>query len=136
MEKHELGPFLPPPGTHPGPGVVQKWLFFGSISGPYGGLVPGWGSDLESDHGNDIRHRIELETPLSSLSGVQWSRDNIFLAPLGHNPVTRQGQPITQVNLFDQQQTGMPPVTLDELSSVTLGSYQPKLVRTYLTSLR
>ena len=92
--------------------------------------------DSYRDHGNDIRHRIELETPLSSLSGVQWSRDNIFLAPLGHNPVTRQGQPITQVNLFDQQQTGMPPVTLDELSSVTLGSYQPKLVRTYLTSLR
>ena len=29
-------------------GVVQKWLFLGSISGPYGGLVPGWGSDLES----------------------------------------------------------------------------------------
>ena len=39
MEKHELGPFLPPPGTHPGPGVVQKWLFFGSKSGLYGGLV-------------------------------------------------------------------------------------------------
>ena len=29
-------------------GMVQKWLFLGSISGPYGGLVLGWGSDLES----------------------------------------------------------------------------------------
>ena len=31
-----------------GLGVVQKWLFLGSKSGLYGGLVPGWGSDMES----------------------------------------------------------------------------------------
>ena len=40
MAKHEQGPFLPPPGTHPGPGVVQKRLFWGSKSGPYGRLDP------------------------------------------------------------------------------------------------
>ena len=92
--------------------------------------------DSYQDHGNDMRSRIELETPLSSLSGVQWSRNDIFRAPLGRNPVTRHGQPVVQVNLFDPEQTGMPPATLDELSSVTLGSYQHRLVRTYMTNIR
>ena len=92
--------------------------------------------DTYQDHGNDIRSRIELETPLSSLSGVQWSRNDIFRAPLGRNPVTRHGQPIVRVNLFNPQQTGMPPATLDEMASVTLGSYQHRLVRTYMTNIR
>ena len=92
--------------------------------------------DTYQQHGNDIRSRIELETPLSSHSGVQWSRDDIFRAPLGRNPMTRHGQPVVPVNLFDPQATGMPPVTLDEMSSVTLGSFQLKLVRSYSTSLR
>ena len=92
--------------------------------------------DTYQDHGNDIKSRIELETPLSSLSGVQWSRNDIFRAPLGRNPVTRHGQPIVRVNLFNPQQTGMPPATLDEMASVTLGSYQHRLVRTYMTNIR
>ena len=92
--------------------------------------------DTYQDHGNDIRSRIELETPLSSLSGVQWSRNDIFRAPLGRNPLTRNGQPIVRVDLFDPQQTGMPAATMDELASVTLGSFQLRLVRSYSTSLR
>ena len=31
-----------------GPGVVQKWVFWGSKSGLYGRLFLGWRSDLES----------------------------------------------------------------------------------------
>lgn len=92
--------------------------------------------DTYLDHGNDIRQRIELETPLSSMSGIQWSREDIFSRPMGLHPVTSQNQPIVRVDLFDPQQTGMPPITLAEFSSVTLGSYQKKLVRTYLTSVR
>ena len=92
--------------------------------------------DTYQDHGHDIRSRIELETPLSSLSDVQWSQNDIFRVPLGLNPLTRQGLPIVRVNLFDPQQTAMSPATLDELSSVTLGSFQHRLVRTYMTSLR
>ena len=92
--------------------------------------------DTYQNHGSDIRSRIELETPLSSLSGVQWSRNDIFRAPLGQNPVTRQGQPIVRVNLFNPQQTGMPAATLDELASVTLGSFQHRLVRSYCTIIR
>ena len=92
--------------------------------------------DTYQEHGNDIRSRIELETPLSSLSGVQWSRNDIFRAPLGRNPLTRHGQPIVRVNLFNPQQTGMPAATMDELASVTLGSFQLRLVRSYSTSLR
>ena len=92
--------------------------------------------DTYLDHANDMKRRMELENPLSSLSGVQWSRNNIFSRPLGLHPRTLNGRPITQVNLLDQQQTGLPPVTPDELSSVTLGSYQQRLVRSYVTSLR
>ena len=43
---------------------------------------------------------------------------------------------IVRVDLFNPQQTGMPPATMDELASVTLGSFQLRLVRSYSTSLR
>ena len=92
--------------------------------------------DTYLDHANDMKRRMELENPLSAFSGVTWSRNDIFSRPLGLHPRTLNGQPITRVNLFDQQQTGLPPVTPDELSSVTLGSYQQRLVRSYVTSLR
>ena len=92
-------------------------------------------TDNYQDHGSDIRGRIELENPLSSLSNVQWSRD-IFSRPQGVNPVTRNGQPILRVNLLNPLQTGMPPVTPDQLSSVTLGSFQAGLVRSYVTNMR
>ena len=119
--------------------ILAVWLHIGDSllfhhSTPY---TYNYGTvDTYQEHGNDIRSRIELETPLSSLSGVQWSRNDIFRAPLGRNPLTRQGQPIVRVNLFNPQQTGMPAATLDELSSVTLGSFQSRLVRTYCTIIR
>ena len=92
--------------------------------------------DTYLDHGIDIRSRINLETPLSSLSGVQWSRADIFSRPRGQNPQTQQGQPIQMVNLLNPQQTGITPITANELSSVTLGSFQYRLVRSYATSIR
>ena len=102
---------------------------------PYCYRYPTANTDTYLDHGNDIRRRIELENPLSSLSGVQWSRD-IFSRPQGVNQVTRNGQPIVRVNLLNPQETGMPQVLPEELSSVTLGSYQPGLVRSYVTNMR
>jgi hypothetical protein len=118
---------------------LMVWLLIGDsvnyhYGTPYSYKYPT--VDTYLDHGNDIRHRIGLETPLSSMSGIQWSRQDIFSRPMGLNPVTRHNQPIRQVSLFDPQQTGMAPVTLDEFSSLTLGSYQKKLVRSYLTSVR
>ena len=92
--------------------------------------------DTYLDHGNDIRNRICLENPLSSLSGIQWSRLDIFSRPRGQNPRTQQGQPIHIVNLLDPQQTGLASVTADELASVTLGSFQYRNVRSYVTHLR
>ena len=92
--------------------------------------------DTYQDHGHDIRQRIALENPLSSLSGIQWSRDDIFSRPRGQNPHTNQGQPIRRVSLLNPQQTGMAPVTPDELSSVTMGSFQYRLMRSYVTRLR
>ena len=92
--------------------------------------------DTYLDHGNDIRNRIILENPLSTLSGIQWSRDNIFSRPRGMNPQTNEGQPIHQVNLLNPYHTGIAQVTVDELSSITLGSFQYRLVRSYITHLR
>ena len=92
--------------------------------------------DTYLDHGLDIRNRIELENPLSSLSGVQWGRDNIFAQPRGQNQRTRQGQLIRQVDILNPQDTGMPPFNQDELASITLGSFQHRLVRSYVTRLR
>ena len=53
-----------------------------------------------------MRARVVLENPLSSLSGIQWSRADIFSQPRGQNPVTNNGQPILRVNILDPQQTG------------------------------
>ena len=92
--------------------------------------------DTYQDHGHDIRQRITLENPLSSLSGVQWSRDDIFARPRGQNPQTNQGQAIRRVSLLNPQQTGMTQITSDELSSVTMGSFQYRLMRSYVTRLR
>ena len=92
--------------------------------------------DTYHDHGNDIRSRMEMENPLSEYSGIQWSRPNIFSQPRGANPQTINGQPIQFVDLLNPQQTGMASVTVDELSSVTLGSFQTRLVRSYGTQLR
>ena len=87
-------------------------------------------------HITHITRRIELENPLSSFSGIQWSRRDIFSRPQGVHPVTLNGQPIVRVNLLNPQQTGMAQLLPEELSSVTLGSYQPGLVRSYVTNMR
>ena len=92
--------------------------------------------DTYLDHALDMRRRMTMENPLSTLSGIQWSRPDIFSQPRGLNPVDLNGQPILRVNILDPQQTGMPPVTPDELSSVTLGSFQSQLVSSYVTNLR
>ena len=65
-----------------------------------------------------------------------WTFVDIFTEPRGQNPVTQNGQPILRVNIMNPAQTGMPPITPDELSSVTLGSFQPRLVRSYVTNQR
>ena len=103
---------------------------------PYSYKYPTANTDTHQDHGSDIRRRIELENPLSSFSGVQWSRQDIFSRPQGANPVAQNGQPILRVNLLNPQQTGFPQVLPEELSSITLGSYQPGLVRSYVTNMR
>ena len=92
--------------------------------------------DTYLDHAQDMRQRITLENPLSTLSGIQWSRADIFSQPRGLNPLTLNGQPIVPVDILDPQQTGMPPITPDELSSITLGSFQYRLVSSYVTSQR
>ena len=91
--------------------------------------------DTYFDHGNDIRERMEKENPLSEYSRITWSRPNIFKKPR-RNELTSQGQIIHQVFLLNPQQTGMMAVTVQEFSSITLGSFQPRMVRQYRTKLR
>ena len=91
--------------------------------------------DTYMDHGNDIRARMELENPLSEFSGIVWNRADIFRKPT-RNEQTSQGQPINQVFLLNPQQTGMAAVTIQEFSSMTLGSFQTRMVRSYGTHLR
>jgi hypothetical protein len=90
--------------------------------------------DTYMDHGIDMRMRIEKENPLSEHSGIQWSRQNIFRRPRANEQVN--GQPVNHVHLLDQNQTGMTAVTVQEFSSVPLGSFQTRLVRSYNTHLR
>ena len=91
--------------------------------------------DTYLDHGNDIRNRIGMENPLSEFSGIQWSRNNIFQR-LTQREQTRQGGQIQHVFLLNTQQTGMTAITTQELSSITLGSFQSRMVRSYGTHLR
>jgi hypothetical protein len=91
--------------------------------------------DTYLDHGNDIRARMTQENPLSEASGIAWSRQNIFRKPRLQEQ-TNQGQAVQRVFLLNPQQTGMTAVTQPELSSVTLGSFQQRMVRQYGTKLR
>ena len=72
---------------------------------------------------------------MSEFSGITWSRPNIFRRPRPLE-LTLQGQPIQQVFILNPHQTGMMAVTEQELSSVTLGSFQYRMVRQYGTKLR
>ena len=83
--------------------------------------------DTYFDHGNDIRERMEKENPLSEYSRITWSQPNIFKKPR-RNELTSQGQIIHQVFLLNPQQTGMKAATVQEFSSITLGSFQPRMV--------
>ena len=91
--------------------------------------------DTYLDHGLDIRNRMGMENALSEFSGITWSRPNIFQKPT-RNEQTTQGQAIQRVFLLNPQQTGMGAVTRQEFSSITLGSFQPRMVRQYGTKLR
>ena len=91
--------------------------------------------DTYLDQGNDIRSRMEKENPLSEFSGITWSRANIFRR-LRNNEQTTQGHAIQHVFVMNPQQTGMGAVTKHEFTSITLGSFQSRMVRQYVTKLR
>ena len=92
-------------------------------------------ADTYLDHGNDMRFRMEKENPMSEFSRIIWSRNDIYKKP-ARNEQTIGGQPIQQVFLMNQQQTGMSTVTQREFSSITLGSFQTKMIHSYGTHLR
>ena len=88
--------------------------------------------DTYFQHWLDLRARITMENPLSDFSGILWSR-NIFQRPTVQE--VRNGT-IQTVNLMDPNATGLVAVTRAELSSMTLGSFQPKMAVSYVTKLR
>ena len=89
--------------------------------------------DTYNLHGMDIRMRIEKENPLSEYSGITWSRTNIFKKPTQNE--LGQGY-VRKINLLNSNQTGMVGINFNELSSMTLGSFQPKLANSYVSKLR
>ena len=91
--------------------------------------------DTYENHGSDLRDRIEKENPLSEYSGIQWSRVNIFKRP-NRNERTMNGGPISLVNLLNPQETEIHQINEQEFSSVTLGSFQERLTRSYISKLR
>ena len=91
--------------------------------------------DTYLDHGNDIRNRMTMENLLSEYSGIQWSRQDIFRRPRP-NEQTTLGQQVQRVFLLNNQQTGMTQVTQQEFTSVTLGSFQTRMIKSYGTHLR
>ena len=88
--------------------------------------------DTYLQHGQDLRSRVEMENPLSEFSGITWNRPNIFKKPT--QAELRVGN-VQQVDLLNSNQTGMVGITFDELSSMTLGSFQPKLANSYVTQM-
>ena len=89
--------------------------------------------DTFQQHGQDLRSRIVKENPLSDFSGITWRRPNIFKKPTVAE--LRAGN-VTQVDILNSNQTGMVGITMDELTSMTLGSFQPKLANSYVSKLR
>ena len=89
--------------------------------------------DTYMQHGDDLRNRIVMENPLSEFSNVTWSRPNIFQKPTQAD--LRQGR-IRRVNLMNPFETGVVGINPNELTSMTLGSFQPRLCNSYVTKLR
>ena len=91
--------------------------------------------DTYLEHGEDLRDRVDKENCLSSFSGIVWSRAEIFKKPT-RNETTTNGRPITKIKLSNAQQSLLPAVTPDEFGSVTMGSFQERLSRQYMTKIR
>ena len=89
--------------------------------------------DTYRQHGQDIRSRIDKENPLSEFSGITWSRTNIFKKPTQQELRRRQ---VTRVDLINSNQTGIVSINPAELTSLTLGSFQPKMSNSYVSKLR
>ena len=79
-------------------------------------------TDTYAQHGADLLHRLTMENCLSHFSGVMWSRD-IFKKP---TQVELRRRHVTVVNALNPAQTGFSTSTLVDLTSMTLGSFQPR----------
>ena len=89
--------------------------------------------DTYNQHGQDLRARIDMENPLSEFSGISWSRRDLFQKPSAGE--LRNGT-VQIVNLMDPNGTGIAAANLDELTSMTLGSFQPRMATSYVSKLR
>ena len=120
---------------HENQSVIYVWLCVGDVliknfTGGFRHVYPT--VDTYPQHGQDLRNRIDMENPLSEFSGVTWSRD-IFKKPTRQE---LQSGRVQRVDLMNNIQTGMAGIEFRELTSMTLGSFQPKLANSYVTKLR
>ena len=77
-----------------------------------------------AEHGADLVHRLIMENCLSHFSGVTWSRPDIYKRPT--QAELRRGR-VQVVNALNPAETGFFNMNLIELTSMTLGSFQPRL---------
>ena len=79
-------------------------------------------TDTYAQHGQDLLRRLTMENSLSHFSGITWSRD-IYRRPT--QAELRRGH-VRQVDVLDPLQTGFFNINLVNLTSMTLGSFQPR----------
>ena len=78
-------------------------------------------NDSYAQHGQDLIHRLVMENCLSHFNGVSWSRA-IFKKPTAAE--IARGH-VTAVNILNPNQTGFFDINMIDISSMTLGSFQP-----------
>ena len=78
--------------------------------------------DTYAQHGTDLLHRLTMENCLSHYNGVTWSRE-IFKRPT--QAELRRGH-VRAVDALNPAQTGFFNTTMVEITSMTLGSFQPR----------
>ena len=90
-------------------------------------------TDTYAQHGQDLLHRLVMENCLSHFSGITWSRVDIFKKPT--QAELRRGL-VRRVDALNPAETGFFNINLVDITSMTLGSFQPRQVDKYITMLR
>ena len=76
-----------------------------------------------------------MENPLCTTKQIVWRRPDLFHVPT-QNEIRQGVTGVTEVNIRDPVQTGLPQFDRSHLHVVTLGPYQVDLARGYITGIQ